>query len=150
MGHSITYDAGECPNDDSFTVTHGGGQYRFAHRADGLYVHDTRQEHTCLVTTVTENESQYSKREVSQARDARQLQRRLANPPDAKLIKALSTGTIQNTGVTPADVTRATEICGTSIEALKGRTTAARALPFPRETSTRSTAEQMMYVDIFL
>ena len=110
MGHSISYDAGECPDDDSFTIRHGGGQYRFAHRADGLYVHDTRQDHTCLVTTVAENESQNSKRGVSQARDARQLQRELANPPDAKLIKALSTGAIQNTSVTPADVTRATVI----------------------------------------
>ena len=149
MGHSITYDQGECPDDDSFAIAYRGMQLRFSHRSDGLYVHDTRHDHTCLVATVAENEAQYSKREVSQARDARQLQRRLANPPDAKLIKALSTGTIQNTRVTPADVTRATEIYGTSIEALKGRTTATRALPFPRETSTRTTAEQSMYADIF-
>lgn len=149
MGHSITYDEGESPNDDSFTVTYHGGQIRFAHRADGLYVHDTRQEQTCLVTTVAENEAKYSRREVNQARDARQLQRRLANPPDAKLIKALTTGTIQNTTVTPADVTRATDIYGPSIEALKGRTTTARALPFPQETPTRITAEQKMYADIF-
>ena len=149
MGHSISYDQGELPDDDSFTIEHRWIQLRFSHRADGLYVHDTRQDHTCFVTAVAENEAQYSKREVSQARYARQLQRRLANPPDAKLIKALTTGTIQNTSVTPADVTRATEIYGTSIEALKGRTTAARALPFPRETSIRTTAEQSMYADIF-
>jgi hypothetical protein len=86
---------------------------------------------------------------VNQARDARQLQRRLANPPDAELIKALTTGTIQNTTVTPADVACATDIYGSSIEALKGRTTATRALPFPEETMTRTTAEQKMYADIF-
>ena len=149
MGHSITYDQREGPDDDSFTIAHRGMQLRFLHRVDGLYVHDTRHDHTCLVSTVAENEAQYSRREVSQAHDARQLQRRLANPPDTKLIKALSTGTIQNTSVTPADVTRATEIYETSIEALKGRTTAARAFLFPQETPTRTTAEQRMYADIF-
>jgi hypothetical protein len=86
---------------------------------------------------------------VIQAREARQLQKRLANPPDAKLIKALTSGTIQNTNVTPDDVTRATEIYGPSIESLKGRTTEARAAAFPQETSTRTTAEQKMYADIF-
>ena len=149
LGHSIIYDEGEHPDDDSFTILHQGGRIRFTHRADGLYVHDTRQAHTCLITTVAENEARYSKREVSQARDARQLQRRLANPPDAKLIKALTTGTIQNTPVTPADVVRATDIYGPSIEALKGRTTTARTVPTPQETMTRTTLEQRMYADIF-
>jgi hypothetical protein len=81
---------------------------------------------------------------VNQARKARQLQRRLANPPDAKLIKALTTGSIQNTTVTAADVARATDIYGPSIEALKGRITATRALPFPEETMTRTTAEHLL------
>jgi hypothetical protein len=149
LGHSIIYDEGERPDDDSFTILHQGGRIRFTHRADGLYVHDTRQAHTCLIPTVAENEARYSKREVSQARDARQLQRRLANPPDAKLIKALTTGTIQNTPVTPADVVRATDIYGPSIEALKGRTTTARTVPTPQETMTRTTLEQRMYTGIF-
>jgi hypothetical protein len=99
---------------------------------DGLYVHDTREDCTCLITTIADNEARYSEREVNKASDASQLQRRLANPPDAKLIKALTTGTIQKTTITPADVARVTDIYGPSIEALKGRTNATLALPSPR------------------
>ena len=149
LGHSITYHEGANPWEDSFTIEHGSGQLRFTHRASGLYVHDTKAEQRCLVTTVTDNESKHSKREVAQAREARQLQRRLANPPDAKLIKALNTGTIQNATVTPADVARATAIYGPSIEAIKGRTTTRPALPFPTEGPLRATSEQKMYADIF-
>ena len=149
LGISIAYDEGEHPNDDSFTILHNSGNLKFVHHANGLYIHDTRAVRQCLITTVADNEAQYSRREVTLAREARQLQRRLANPPDAKLIKALASGTIQNTTVTPADVTRATIIYGPSIEAIKGRTTAARAIPFPQEDSPRMTAEQKMYADIF-
>ena len=108
-----------------------------------------KAEQRCLVTTVTDNESKRSKREVAQAREARQLQRRLANSPDAELIKALNTGTIQNAIVTPADVARATAIYGPSIEAIKGRTTTRPALPFPPEGPLWATSEQKMYADIF-
>ena len=149
LGHSITYNEGVNPEDDSFTIDYGCGQLRFSHRANGLYVHSTKTPQQCLVTTVTDNESKYSKREVAQAREARQLQKRMANPPDAKLIKALNTGTIQNTTVTPTDVARATDIYGPSIEALKGRTTTRPALPFPPEGPLRATSEQRMYADIF-
>jgi hypothetical protein len=135
------------PDDDSFNITYPKGELRFVHRTDGLYVHDTSKDRTCLITTVAESEARYTICEVNQAREAHQLQRRLANPPDAKLIKALTTGSIQNTTVTTADVARALK--GPSIEALKGRITATRALPFPEETMTRTTAEQKMYADIF-
>ena len=35
MGHSITYNEGSNPEDDSFTIEHGSGQLRFTHRANG-------------------------------------------------------------------------------------------------------------------
>jgi hypothetical protein len=62
MGHSITYNEGERADDDNFTITYPRGELRFAHRADGLYVHDTRKDHTCLITTVAENEARYTRR----------------------------------------------------------------------------------------
>ena len=149
VGHSITYHEGANPEDDSFTLDHGSGQLRFTKASRGLYVHDTKAAQRCLVTTVADNESRHSKREVAQAREARQLQERMANPPDAKLIKALTTGTIQNATVTPDDVARATAIYGPSIEAIKGRTTTRPALPFPPKGPLRATSEQKMYADIF-
>jgi hypothetical protein len=151
MGHSITYNEGSNPEDDSFAIAHGSGQLCFTHRANGLYVHNTKTAQQCLVMTVADNESKYSRREVAQAREARQLQKRMANPPppDAKLIKALNTRTIRNTTVTPSDVACATDIYGPSIEAIKGRTTTRPSLPFPLEGPLRATSEQRMYADIF-
>lgn len=171
LGHSIRYYEGVRPEEDTFVLSYGQREIHFRHRSDGLYVHNanmkeqhlsntdcclhghrhgvSQQPSTTLVTTVADNESNYSKREVAQAREARQLQRRLANPPDSKLIKAISTGTIQHSSVTPADVARATAIYGPSIEALKGRTTTSPALPFPQEGPSRAMAAQQMYADIF-
>ena len=105
---------------------------------------------TGLVTTVKDNEALYPKRDVIKAKAARQLQRRLANPRDAKLKRPLSQGQITHSDVLPADVTRATEIYDPSLEALKGRTTTRKVLPFPRlDILTRATTEQSMYVDLF-
>jgi hypothetical protein len=39
MGHSITNDEGERPDDDSFTIMHPTVELRFVYRIDGLYVH---------------------------------------------------------------------------------------------------------------
>jgi len=102
------------------------------------------------ITTVTSNEQRFSKREVAQAQAARKLQQRLAFPPDSKLIRALHRGTFLDTGVLPSDVTRATDIYGPCVEALKGRTTTRKAPSFPIETLTdRATSPQSAYVDLF-
>jgi hypothetical protein len=60
MGQSITYDQGERPDDDSVTIMHPGGELLFVHRTDGLYVHDTRKDRTCLIITVADNVARYS------------------------------------------------------------------------------------------
>ena len=111
---------------------------------------DPTDQRTVLVTTVKDNEALYPKRDVIKEKAVRQLQQRLANLPDAKLKRALSQGQITHTDILPADVTRATEIYGPSLEALKGRTTTRKAIPFPHtDISTRVTDEQHMYVDLF-
>ena len=111
---------------------------------------DPTDQRTGLVTTVKDNEALYPKRDVIKAKAARQLQQHLANPPDAKLKRALSQCQITHTDVLLADVTRATDIYGPSLKALRGRTTTRKAIPFPRMViSTRVTDEQHMYVDLF-
>ena len=92
------------------------------------------------VATVSDNEALHSKRDVIKARNARQFQRRLGNPPDAKLKRVLSHGQITQCDILPADIPRATEIYGPNLEALKGRTTTRKAFPFPNlDLSTRVT-----------
>jgi hypothetical protein len=61
LGISIVYSEGDDPNDDSFTIIHNSGNLKSTHRANGLYVHDTRAraDNTCLVTTVADNEALY-------------------------------------------------------------------------------------------
>ena len=44
---------------------------------------DSTDQRTVLVTTVKDNEALYPKRDVIKAKAARQLQQRLANPPEA-------------------------------------------------------------------
>ena len=120
-GHRISYDATE----DSFTL-HPISQsrtYVFQRHSNGLYVADMDQTSplTGLVTTVKDNEALYPQRDVIKAKAVRQLQRRLANSPDAKLKRALSQRQITHSDVLPVDVTRATEICGPSLEALNAK-----------------------------
>ena len=102
-----------------------------------------------FVSTVSDLESQYTKREVQEAQAARNLQCRLAAPTDMKLIKALSDGTIEGTTVTAEHVRRATSIYGPSLESIKGRTTRKKRTPIPITNHHRVTDAQTMYIDIF-
>ena len=81
-GHTLGYE-----NDsDSFYLSHPCGQAIFTRRDNGLYVCNFGPSNV-FVSTVSDLESQYTKREVQEAQAARDLQRRLAAPPDMKLIK---------------------------------------------------------------
>ena len=76
-------------------------------------------------------ESQYTKREITKAWTARDFQRRLASPPDTRMIRALNEGTIPNTTVTAEHVRRATSIYEPALESIKGRTTRKKGIPIP-------------------
>ena len=99
QGHILAYDN----TADSFSISHPGGLSIFTRRDNGLYVCNFGYPHV-FVSTVSEMESQYTKREITEARTARDFQRRLASPPDTKMIRALNEGTIQNTTVTAEHV----------------------------------------------
>ena len=149
-GHVITYNSGQGLTSDSFTVSTPHRTYVFSMRHNGLYVCDLDNHQTAAITTITENESKFTKREVLQARLARDFSRRMGHPPDSKLIRALQLGALHGCQISPSDITRATTIYGPSVAALRGRTTAQRPLPFPSQVPRdRAVAPQSMFVDLF-
>jgi len=88
---------------------------------------DKRTRKFMAVQTVKQNESMYHKREVQQAKNAREYQRRMGYCTAGKLIRLLSTGKLQNADITVQDVLRAIRIWGKDLGNLKGKTTATRA-----------------------
>ena len=143
-GHIINL----APN-NTFTVTTPTQTYVFDHRDNGLYIHHNPVSTRILLSTVANNESKYTKREVTRAREARAMQQRLANPPDNKLSLALANGNIVTGAVLPADIARAHQIYGPNPNALQGRTTTRRPSPFPEPTIPRLADPQAMYADVF-
>ena len=135
---------------DSFSISHPGGLSIFTRRDKGLFVCNFGYPHV-FVSTVSKIESQYTKREIKEARIARDFQRRLASPPDTKSteIRALNEGTIQNTTVTAEHVRRATSIYGPTLESIYGTTTWKEGIPIPMNFHHRVTDMQTMYIDIF-
>ena len=77
-----------------------------------------------MVTTVSHNETQFTTREVKEAREARDLQRRLGNPTDSSLCKVLLQGHITSRNVLPTHIVHATEIYGPNV-------TVRRPVPVP-------------------
>ena len=119
-------------------------------------------DRTLAISTVNNNKSKFTKREVLQAQAVRALKKRMGYPPDAKLTRALQLGSIQNSNVLPADINRAMQIYGTSIPALRGLSYFQDLFslccliisyfqdPFPPEfTRERALDAQSMHIDLF-
>ena len=79
------------------------------------------------MTTVADRIKLYSKREVSQAIKARQIQRRLGFLSRDKLLKMLGNDNLLQCDIGKKDVLRAEDIFGTDIGELKGKTTSRKA-----------------------
>ena len=136
---------------DTFVVKTPAFSYHFKPNEGGLYICDLTPISTAMITTVADNKSQHSKREVTAATDARLLQERLANPPDIKMSQAIANGNITNARILPADIARAQSIYGPNTHALQGRTVTRTADPFPvPQESLRDTSPQSLYIDIFM
>lgn len=85
--------------------------------------------YTCLLTTVQDNESKYSRREVVQAKKAKELIERLNYPSKDTLITGLKYGNIDNVDVTIEDVNRAYDIYGNNVAAIRGKSTRPKPSP---------------------
>ena len=99
-----------------------------------------------LVTTVAGNLAKFSAAEQAYAAKARQLQNRMGLPCDQYLIAGLSG--IDNAGVSPADVRRATAIAGPPVAKVRGGTTQT-ATPAQRiEAEMPRTTPVPVYIEI--
>jgi hypothetical protein len=123
-----------------------------------LYAHHIIQDnadckfnhiHNAL-TTVADNQSKFTVREVKLAQQARELQRRMAFPSNKDLHHMISTGGIVNSPVTNTDIRHADEIWGPSIAQLKGKSKA-KAAPVYRDIVVDKSIvqSQSLYSDLF-
>lgn len=113
----------------AYCWTHGGGQFRIHlpggsltfESVGGLYVADFETAQA-YVQTVAEKASVYTRRQVADAKRARELEQRLGHASKADVKRLLSSGSILNTPVTQQDVDRAVDIWGPNVPALAGKT----------------------------
>jgi len=76
-----------------------------------------------LLTTVTNNKAQFSRRKIEGADKARALYRKIGRPSQQQLEQILAKNLIRNCPVTVDDAKRALLIYGPNVAALKGKIT---------------------------
>lgn len=152
-GNTVTYDA----HADVYHLHGPDRQYVFSRK---LNSNGSRSSHyACdmaipahtdtLIATVADNMRQYTKREVNQATNARELMARLAHASSQGTIGMLDTGLV-NCDVTKQDVRNADAIFGSSVAAMKGKTHKLTSIPASPVVAPRVTqVQQILVVDIF-
>jgi hypothetical protein len=83
-------------------------------------------EHSVYFETVSDNENQYPKRDVTAARAAKQMERRLGYPSKEELTSMVRNGVLTNLPATAADVERAALISGRDVSSIRGKHVAGR------------------------
>jgi hypothetical protein len=135
-----------------------GGEYHFRLNHQGLYVCDFdnfpvfRINHASitLVHTVYENEQLFTKREVEQARIAKDVMRQLAYPSIKDMVSMIKNGVIINLPITIHDIYRAFRIYGPDIAALKGKSKLKKPLAIKPEHIPRPLRSGLvLHSDIF-
>lgn len=109
-------------------VVHMPGRDVVFRRIKKLYIADMSdwrkaRPGTGLVTTVAERESGYSKKEVTRAREARQLIENAGHVSQRDALEIVRGGNVQDVKITADDVMRSFDIYGQSTAYVQGRTT---------------------------
>ena len=131
----------------TFVVTTSEMHMHVFAREDNMYKCKINKE-TSLVT-VAENESRYTLREITAAKQAKELIRRLCYPSLDSIQKTIKNNAIMNCPVTAQDIERAVDIYGTELAYLKGKTTKQHSVPvsgLPRQLI--NTSNQALHIDI--
>jgi hypothetical protein len=119
--YRVTYDS----NAESAFIVHkpNGINLHFIMHADGLHYHDTNNRELTLVSTVKQESEGFSKRQLEQAKRARDFQGSVGHPSTQDLKNIIKSNLIINCPVTVADIDCAEKIYGPSVPILKGKTT---------------------------
>ena len=86
-----------------------------------LREHETRFKY-CNIAIVADREREHSAKEVTAARIARMMKRRLYYPADSALVRTITKGAMVECNTTSRDVVLATDIYGEDVPSLKGKT----------------------------
>lgn len=137
---------------DTFIVPINSRETLRFRRRDNIYPCDfskSLQHHHCLSTTVEENESMYTKREVVAAKQVKEISAQLGYPSPRDLIDVINAGSIINLPITARDVERAYKIYGPDLAAVKGKTTSRKAARANPDVIVKRTREiQTLSVDV--
>ena len=120
--YRVTFDSA---TDNCFHVHKENKVLRFKEAVRRLYYFDTAEkdeESTLLVNTmVADNESNFSAYDVTKAKLARTIQKRIGRPSTADFIRYVSNNLIPNCPVTAQDIRTAEVIYGPDLGSLKGK-----------------------------
>ena len=110
----VTYDS----NRDGTFIVHNpnGVSIKFGMHLDGLHYHDTGNRQVTMVQTVTENENDYSQRQLADTKTARDLYAKVIYPSIRDFSIMITKNMIMNCPVTIEDVMRAKNINGPSVQ----------------------------------
>jgi hypothetical protein len=108
----------------SFQVHKPNGiDIHFRMHADGLHYHDTNNRELTMMSTVKSESEGFSKRQLEQAKAARDFQAKDGYPSTLDLKSIIQSNLIVNCPITTEDIDRAENIYGPSVPILKGKTT---------------------------
>ena len=116
----ITRNTGANPNKNNEGITRNTGANKFVPH---------NHNHLDLITTVQQNQKEFSKQEINKAIQARHLQQNIGWPSKDKLLDIISKNQLKNCNTTIDDVLRAEYIFGTPVPLIKGKATRPPSTP---------------------
>jgi hypothetical protein len=118
----VTYDS----EGEGAIIVHkepNGVNVHFIAHADGLHYYDNNHRQLTMVSTIAQESEGFSKKQIAQAKTARDFQTKVGHPSTQDLKSVIKLDLIANCPVTTEDVDRAETIFGLSLPILKGKTT---------------------------
>ena len=143
-------------DEDFFRVqlTKDGDTYVFRRRHE-IYVHNMKDEYDIIrnkpvyVTTVEQNKSYFTKKEIKRAEGAREFARKMVNPSNAVLKSIIRDGRMTGIPFTQRDIDNAEFIWGRSLANIKGKSTSHKAIAVEVESVERPiSVKQVFMVDL--